>query len=75
MNGKLAVTTGPTVHLTGRWLHIARQAVLVAQIARRLDGLRDCLDYAALITTLTSASSRQRQSDTADLQQSEFMTA
>lgn len=67
--------TGPAVILSGRWLAIARQALIAAQIARRRNGLPESRDYAHLICALTSTASRERQPDPPDMPPSEPMTS
>jgi len=68
------LVTGPAVILSGRWLAVARQALLVAQTARKRNGLAECPHYAALLDALTSALSPPRLPDTPDLPSSTPMT-
>ncbi len=56
MTGPLS--TGPAVVLSGRWLAVARQAVHIATVARRRNGLPQSRDYSALLDSLTTAMSR-----------------
>lgn len=56
MTGPLS--TGPAVVLSGRWLNVARQAVHIAELARRRNGLPASTDYAALLVALNTAVSR-----------------
>lgn len=55
-----AIATGPAVVLTGNTLDIARQAIIVAQHARRRNGLPESATYATLLDAVTDALSRSR---------------
>jgi hypothetical protein len=62
MTGPL--TVGPAVILTGETLGVARQALLVAQLSRRRNGLPESAPYTDLLAAIGAALSATGQTDT-----------
>lgn len=58
-------TFGPGVFISGPMLDAARHAILVAQVARRRNGLPESAVFGELLTAITAAMSRSRRYDVA----------